>query len=177
MTQKAPEFGEPLEAEAVAACFSLSTADLLAGYPPQVVSTGAPFLIVPALDIEVLKKAEMQRDALRALCTRTGASCAYMFCPGGFAPDVDLHGRFFGPDNANEDPYTGSAGGSAGAYVVHHGLLEGPELTLEQGNIIGRPGIGTLIIAGGPGNVTGVQLGGAAVKVLDGHFFMEESDG
>ena len=174
MTQKKPEYGEPLAAEEVAACFSLTAADLLDGYPPQVVSTGAPFLLVPARNVEVLKKAEMQRDALRTLCTRSGASCAYMFCPGGFAPGADLHGRFFGPDNANEDPYTGSAGGGAGAHGVHHGLLAGPEITLEQGHIIDRPGIGVLRIEGGPGNVTGVQLGGAAVKVLDGHFFVDE---
>ena len=174
MTQRVPDFGETLTAEEVAACFSLSADDLLEGYAPQVVSTGVPFLLVPARNIEVLKKADMQRDTLRALCARVGAANAYMFCPGGFERDADLHARFFGPDNANEDPYTGSAGGCAGAYGVHHGLLAGPEITLEQGHIIDRPGIGVLRIEGGPGNVTGVQLGGAAVKVLDGHFFVDE---
>ena len=175
MTQQTPTFGAQFKAEAVAPCFNLARSDLRDDCPPQVVGTGVPFLIVPARDVDVLKKVKMDREALGALCAQAGVSAAFMFCLGGLAPEADTHARLFDPHGTMEDPFTGSASGAMGSYVVHYGLKPGPRLVAEQGHFVERPGQGVLEIEGGPESITAVRLGGAAVKVMEGTFFITET--
>lgn len=177
MTQQAPTFGQQFAPRQVAPCFGLVASDLRADCPPQVVGTGVPFLIVPAKDVQVLGRVEMEREALAALCDRAGVSAAFMFSIGGFEPDADTHARLFDPRGTMEDPFTGSASGAMGAYVVHYGLKPGPTLAAEQGQFVGRPGRGMLEILGSPEQIESVRLSGAAVKVLEGAFLIaDDSD-
>ena len=175
MTQQPPTFGRKFTAEEVAPCFSLEVSDLRPDCSPQVVGTGVPFLIVPARDLEVLKKVKMKRDALARLCENAAVSAAFMFCLGGFEPEADTHARLFDPHGALEDPFTGSASGAMGSFIVHHGLRTGPELVAEQGHFVGRPGRGVLEILGTPAKIEAVRLGGAGVKVLEGTLFVAEA--
>jgi trans-2,3-dihydro-3-hydroxyanthranilate isomerase len=168
MTHQVPTFGRRFTAEQVAPCFNLDIGDLRPDCPSQIVSTGSPFLIVPALDVSVLGRVEMDRKTLSALCASAGVSAAFMFSIGGFDPSVDTHARLFDPNGAAEDPFTGSASGAMGAYAVHYGLKPGPSLVAEQGHFVGRPGRGYLEIIGTPQKIETVRLGGAAVKVMEG---------
>jgi len=172
MTHQVPTFGQCFTAEQVAPCFHLDVSDLRSDCPPQVVSTGVPFLIVPALDVGVLGKAQMDRKALSALCERASVSAVFMFSIGGFQPMADTHARLFDPDGAAEDPFTGSASGAMGAYAVYYELKQGPSLVAEQGHFVGRPGMGLLEIVGPPHQIESIRLGGAAVKVLEGSVFI-----
>lgn len=168
MTHKPPTFGKRFPAEQVALALNLDAADLRPDCPSQVVSTGVPFLIVPACDVGVLERIQMDRDALATLCDSAGVSAAFCFSVGGLDPAVDTHARFFDPRGTAEDPFTGSASGAMGAYAVHHGLKPGPTLIAEQGHFVGRPGQGVLEIVGPPDDIQTVRLGGAAVKVMEG---------
>lgn len=168
MTQQVPSFGVSFTAERVAGCFGLSPDDLREDCVPQVVSTGVGFLIVPARDVATLGKVRMDRQMLAELCQEAGVSAAFMFSLGGFSPEADTHARLFDPQGTNEDPYTGSAAGAMGGYIVYHGLKPGHKLVAEQGHFVGRPGEGLLEIDGKRGSIDRVRLGGAAVKVLDG---------
>jgi trans-2,3-dihydro-3-hydroxyanthranilate isomerase len=168
MTQAAPQFGAQFAAAEVAPCLGLAAADLLPQPAPQVVSTGVPFLMVPARDLEVLKKAQMDRPRLRALLARAKVSAAFLFCLQGFDPGSDTHARFFDPDGTMEDPFTGSAAGGMGAYLVRHGLKSGPLLHIEQGHLLGRPGYGQLEVRGHGENIQGIKLSGSAVKTVEG---------
>ncbi|MCP4544004.1 MAG: PhzF family phenazine biosynthesis protein [Chloroflexi bacterium] len=172
MTQQPPTFGPQFTAEETAPCFSLAVSDLRPDCLPQIVGTGVSFLIVPARDVEVLGKIKMNRAALAALCARGGVHGAFVFSIGGFDLQVDTHARLFNPHGAGEDPFTGSASGAMGAYVVHYGLKPGPKLVAEQGHFVGRPGQGVLEIGGTPDEITSVRLGGAAVKTLEGTLFV-----
>jgi trans-2,3-dihydro-3-hydroxyanthranilate isomerase len=171
MTQQAPFFGARLEREAVAPCLGLSPEDIRADTPVQVVSTGVPFLIVPAVDLAVLK-VEMDRPRLSQLLCSVGVSTAFLFCLGGFSKDSDTHARLLDPNGTTEDPFTGSASGCMGAYIVTYGLKVGPLFRIEQGHILGRPGYGTLEVLGTPERISSIRLGGAAVKVMEGAFFV-----
>ena len=173
MTQRPPVFGATFAAADVAACFRLQPSDLRPDCPPQVVSTGVPFLLVPAASLELLGRVEMDRPALAALCDRAGVSAAFMFCLRGFSPEADTHARLLDPRGASEDPYTGSAAGCMGVYVVRYGLRPGPVLVAEQGHFVGRPGVGVLEVTGSPAGVESIRLGGAAVKVMEGVFYVE----
>jgi trans-2,3-dihydro-3-hydroxyanthranilate isomerase len=172
MTQKAPVFTKTFSIEETAPCFGLSAADFRSDCPIQVVSTGVAFLIIPVANLEVLKKVCMDRELLGKLTAKADVNAAFMFCLGGFDSQADTHARLFDPHGTMEDPYTGSAAGCMGAYVVHYGLKKGPYLYAEQGHFVQRPGLGTLEIQGKTGDVHLVKLGGAAVKVLDGQIFI-----
>jgi trans-2,3-dihydro-3-hydroxyanthranilate isomerase len=172
MTQQKPVFGQIFTATETASCLSLDISDLLTDPAPQVVSTGVPFLIVPARDVAALQKVQMQRDALVALCARAGVNAAFMFCLGGYTGEADTAARLLDPQGTSEDPYTGSATGCLGAYVVQYGLRPGPRLVAEQGHPLGRPGCGELEIVGSPGDIQAVRLGGAAVRSLEGRLLV-----
>jgi trans-2,3-dihydro-3-hydroxyanthranilate isomerase len=173
LTQQPPRFLGRIEAKEVAPCFALEVSDLRSDCPPQVVSTGVPFLVVPVCDLEVLGRVQMKRDLLADLCDRNGVSAAFMFCLGGFRPGVDTHARLFDPRSLIEDPFTGSATGAMGAYVIHYGLRPGPTIVAEQGHYVGRPGEGILEIVDAQNGVETVKLGGTAVRVLEGLIFVE----
>jgi trans-2,3-dihydro-3-hydroxyanthranilate isomerase len=176
MSQPEPEFGEEIGMEEVGLCFDLGPAEIPAGLPAQVISTGVPFLIAPVRDLGVLKKVEMDRPRLRELLKRCGAAAAFLFCIGGFSRKADTHARFFNPDGTMEDPFTGSASGCMGAYVIDRGLKPGPILTIEQGHIMGRPGEGELEIRKDKGKITGIRLGGSAVMTLEGTITVETEE-
>ena len=171
MTQLAPTFGKTFTAAESAPCFSLENSDLRSDCPPQVVSTGVAFLIVPAIGIQTLNKARMNRQVLEQLCEKAGVSSALLFCIGGYSTESDTHARLFDPNSSIEDPFTGSAAGCMGAYVVYYGLQNGPRLIAEQGHFVNRPGKGTLEIVGHPSKIETVKLAGSAVKVLDGFLY------
>lgn len=174
MTQAAPTFGSTFTAAEIASCYGLQESDLLAGCPAQVVSTGSAFLIVPAQSVEVLGKVVMDRPRLAALLDGAGVGASFMFSLGGFDPQADTHARMFDPRNPGEDPYTGSAAGCMGAYIVHYGLKPGPRLVAEQGHFVGRPGLGVLDIRSENGHVTGVRLAGQAVRTMEGAILVRE---
>jgi trans-2,3-dihydro-3-hydroxyanthranilate isomerase len=68
----------------------------------------------------------------------------------------------------HEDPATGSAGGSLGAYLVQHGkLAEGETLDILQGVEMGRPSeIRVEVSREGPALVP--RVSGTAVPVFEG---------
>jgi trans-2,3-dihydro-3-hydroxyanthranilate isomerase len=67
-----------------------------------------------------------------------------------------------------EDPATGSAGGSLGAYLVQHGQLRpSEELTILQGVEMGRPREIRVVVASERGKLT-PQVSGSAVRVFEG---------
>jgi trans-2,3-dihydro-3-hydroxyanthranilate isomerase len=168
MTQQPPIFGRTFSREEVAPCFGLSVEDLREDCLPQVVSTGVPFLIVAVRELAVLERLDTDRARATQLVAQAGVDAALLFSLGGFSPEADTHARLVNPRDASEDPFTGSASGCMGAYVVHHGLKAGPFLHLEQGHLIGRPGTGILEVEGNPRQITGIRLSGAAVKVMEG---------
>jgi trans-2,3-dihydro-3-hydroxyanthranilate isomerase len=172
MTQQLPTYGMTFEAQEVSSCLGLQKEDLRTDCPSQVVSTGVPFLMVPVTGVDVLGKVKMDRDKLAKLVDKAGVPAAYLFSLGGFMKEADTHARFFDPRGTSEDPYTGSAAGAMGCYVIKYGLKKGPVLLAEQGNFVNRPGEGLIEIKGNPEKIESVQLGGAGVKVLEGKFLV-----
>ncbi|UCF97096.1 MAG: PhzF family phenazine biosynthesis protein [Spirochaetaceae bacterium] len=168
MCQGEPVFGKEYGGDEICPCFNLEQAELLQQLPAQVISTGVPFLIVPVRDLEVLKNVEMDRPRLRELLHRAGAAAAFLFCLQGFDEGSDTHARLLDPDGTMEDPFTGSASGCMGAYIIARGLKPGPVLNIEQGHLMGRPGEGELEIGRENDIITGIRLGGTAVKTLEG---------
>jgi trans-2,3-dihydro-3-hydroxyanthranilate isomerase len=173
MTQKKPQFGHTFDQAQVARVFGLSTDDLDPRFPPQVVSTGTPQLMVLVKSLDVLRRIRADAYALTEFSQRGEFFSVHLFCLGGIGPNADTHARHFAPEaGIAEDPFTGSASGGMGAYLVHHGVKPGPWFHIEQGHLCGRPGEGDIEVIGPRQDIRTVKVGGPAITVMRGELFL-----
>lgn len=167
MEQPAPTFGPALDPAALAERLrdAIGVAAVAAAPPPQVVSSGNPFLFVP-VDPDLLAHLSVNAESLEALLADTGAMGLYPFTDRRTAlPDSDVHGRMFAPGaGVAEDPATGSAAGPLAAYLVRHGVAEpGERIVIEQGFELGRPSLMYARVGGTKERITTLHVGGRAV--------------
>lgn len=170
-TQAPPEFGPVVADRAkVAAALGLTTSDLHAELPIQMVSTGLPWLLVPLRDSAAL-------DEVRPnLAMFQGKDAVhyniYPFALGPADRTATSEARGF-PTREFEDPVTGSASGCLGAYLVHHRVVKPvggtAAFTHHQGRHLQRPGVVRIEVdTDAKGAPQVVRVGGAAVPVLSG---------
>ncbi len=121
--------------------------------------------MVPLRRRAVLKRIHMDMHALKKVIT-DAAVLAYCFALGA-------RGKAFArgmiPWELHEDPATGSAGGSLGAYLVRHGrLAAGQTLEILQGVEMGRPSRIRVEVREERGKLV-PRVSGSAVSILEGH--------
>lgn len=176
MTQSLPEFGaEVSDLDALGAAIGADRHAIDDAPPPQVVSTALPQLMVPLRSRAVLARLPSggAGAALTDLLRRSGTDCAMLYALAG-GGEVTAHCRMFAPGlGVTEDPATGSAAGALGAHLVRHGRVRAESgiaaMTFDQGHEVGRPSrIRVAVAVDGAGEITRVQVGGAAVRVIEG---------
>ncbi len=178
MTQRAPEFGPEVSAEAVARAVSLDPQDIVA--PPQVVSTGLPFCITLLRDRAALERARIDIAGLEALAVQTGAGGADLVEPflvtlGGATDAGDTFSRLIlAPPSPPEDPFTGSATGAMAAYLWQRGLLAKESFVAEQGHGMGRAGQARVTRQGPADAMTGVRVAGSGFVLMRGQVNLTE---
>ncbi|HEV2385805.1 MAG TPA: PhzF family phenazine biosynthesis protein [Candidatus Acidoferrales bacterium] len=164
MTQRPARFRPArLDRRGLAAALGLRGGDLDPRLPVEFVSTGIFNLMVPLANRVALGRIDMEVRSLRRILGDDGVM-AYCFVPQG----RQAHARGMLPWGLAEDPATGSAAGSLGAYLVQHGrLAAGKTLRIVQGVRMGRPS--EIYV-----NVTEKRtrlvprVSGAAVRILEG---------
>ena len=165
MTQMEASF-KPMKFKkaALAKTLGLGLKDFDAHLEPECVSTGIFNLMVPLRNHAALSKIAMNMFELRKLLGKN-TTMAYCFVLGG---NSQVSSRGMLPWEIYEDPATGSAAGSLGAYLVKHGkLAPGHTLSILQGQEMGRPShIEVEVTRAGKKLVP--RVSGAAVKVLEG---------
>jgi trans-2,3-dihydro-3-hydroxyanthranilate isomerase len=196
MTQRDPEFGEFLAPSEVAALTSLDEQDFDPALPPQIVSTGTAFAVVPLRSELALQRLKVRQDEATAFLRARGARWFYVLgpvaCPNKSAASASLSEPSAAlPDwrarmqfNGGEDPATGSAAGCAISYLVRHGAVaSGQTIHLRQGIEIGRPSDiflnaslttreATPSREPSEAKVTQVHVGGSTVLVAKGRLFL-----
>ncbi len=166
MTQKPAQFRAARFSRAgLAQALGLRQSDLDATLAPEFVSTGIFNLMVPLARRSALAKIQMDVYALKKLMGNSGVM-AYCFALGS-------RGRAFArgmlPWELNEDPATGSAGGSLGAYLVHHKRLDtGKLLEILQGVEMGRPSEIDVVVKEEAGKLV-PRVSGSAVPIWEGY--------
>jgi trans-2,3-dihydro-3-hydroxyanthranilate isomerase len=143
MTQAEPvtSAGVP-DREALAQALGLERSALDAfGLDPQVISTGATHLLVPARGINDLARVTVDAERLTAVAKPLGCEGCYLFCLEPREHGSAAHARAFFPGiGIAEDPATGSAAGPLAAYLVARQLAPaGKWMIIEQGDEMGRP--------------------------------------
>jgi trans-2,3-dihydro-3-hydroxyanthranilate isomerase len=166
MTQKPARFTRaPFTRAALATALGLKPSDLAPSLPVEFASTGISNLMVPLSRRAVLPKIQMNMRALAHLISPHG-TMAYCFALNGRGR---AYARGMVPWGIVEDPATGSAGGSLGAYLVHHGQLKPSEtLSITQGVEMGRPSEIQVEVAEERGKLT-PKVSGSAVRIFEGH--------
>ena len=135
-------------------------------HAPVQASLGLAFVLVELADRAALAAAQPVIEACRrgAMLHPAGLDFAiFAYVRNGEA----IEARMFAPlDNMPEDPATGSASATLGAFLAQ--LTQGPQrLAISQGVDMGRPSqIGVLVGAGG------VTVTGQAVKTMAGRLFL-----
>jgi len=165
MTQKpARFFPARLSRATLMQSLGLRTADMNLSLPLEYVSTGIFNLMVPLGSRAALKRIRLDLHSLGELISGRGvlAYCFVMGRPGkAFA-------RGMIPWELVEDPATGSAGGSLGAYLVRHGKLRsGERLEILQGVEMGRPSRIQVRVMERAGQLL-PEVSGSAVRILEG---------
>ena len=154
-------------ADLVAATLGLTAADLrLDRHAPVQASLGLAFVFVELADRAALARARPQIDAIRTAAAAYPAGldfAVFCYCRDGETVDA----RMFAPlDNVPEDPATGSASATLGAFLAS--LPGGPRrLAIAQGDDMGRPS--RIAVSVGP---SGVTVAGQAVKVMAGTLYL-----
>jgi len=86
MTQRDPEFGAELDAKEVARLTGLNPDDLDPALPPQTVSTGTAFAIVPVRSAEALARLRVDHHETTPWLRERGARWFYVLGPTGERP-------------------------------------------------------------------------------------------
>jgi trans-2,3-dihydro-3-hydroxyanthranilate isomerase len=170
MRQNAPEFGGEVDPALVAAAIGLTTGDIIA--PPQLVSTGLPFVITLLEDRTALSLAKLNASAVERMNESIGGDDVmepFLCTLGGFTDAGDTAARLLLlPPSPPEDPFTGSATGAMASYLWKHGLIEGPEFVAEQGHMLGRPGRADVRVIGPRDAIEAVEVAGAGHILMSG---------
>lgn len=142
--------------------------------PIQTSSTGIRAMDVPVASLDALSRININSSLLTEIYTRSGAIGCYAFCFETKETTSKVHARFFAPDDGiTEDPATGSAAGSLGGYLLHHGIVEASTFVIEQGDFMSRPSRITVQVDGSKSRVERVRVGGRACVVAKGELFVD----
>jgi trans-2,3-dihydro-3-hydroxyanthranilate isomerase len=163
MLQEPPWFGPELGAAEVLAMAGLGPDDAAPELPVQVVSTGAPQVIVPVTDAAVLARALPDYDAIGGLLAAHDAIVYYLVAIDGSRVRAR---SFLRTAEMGEDPATGAAAGPLCAYVAQRTGVEAVEI--DQGVEMGRPSRLRASVEDDR-----VRVGGDAVVVVDGTVFLD----
>ncbi|QXA06514.1 PhzF family isomerase [Acinetobacter pittii] len=170
MTQGRVEFLSPFNASQrseLASALGVSESDF-ADLPIQVVTTGHSKVMVPMRSRSKLDGLTPNNEKLKAISAEIGCNGFFPFVLEGSRQEPITYGRMFAPAiGINEDPVTGNANGPAGAYLVHHDLIECDQKVTYwgyQGLAIEKPGR-VLVTVEKTDSILHVSIAGQAVLV------------
>jgi trans-2,3-dihydro-3-hydroxyanthranilate isomerase len=157
-------FPARLPSKALMGALGLRVKDLHSSLPLEYVSTGIFNLMVPLASRAVLKRIHLDIHELADLMAGKG-TMAYCFALGKRG---EVFSRGMIPWELHEDPATGSAAGSLGAYLVQHGKLSpGERLEILQGVEMKRPSHIRVEVSGDSGKLV-PRVSGTAVRIFEG---------
>ncbi len=140
MTQKDPVFGGIVEdRSAVCELLRLTTTDLDAALPIQIVQTNVHAFMIPCASAQVLEAIKPDFPALIAFTKDKPYHSVYCFAPSPHG-NYDLLARSFAPTvGVDEDPATGVAAGPLACYADKY-LYDGQkkQIKINQGMWMGK---------------------------------------
>jgi trans-2,3-dihydro-3-hydroxyanthranilate isomerase len=173
MRQVEPTFGkERFDANELSKVLGIEPGDIDPRFPIVEVSTGVPFIIVPLLNLDAVKRCRVDGKSYRELLRKVGEEGILVFSPEAREAGDDLSVRVFVEAfGVSEDAATGSGNGCLAAYLSHYKYFRSGEVDakVDQGHEIGRPSR-IYLRAHEEGGKLRVSVGGRVATVGTGKF-------
>lgn len=120
---------------------TVTAADLHPSYPPRLAFAGNTHPVIVLADRTIFDSFTFDPDAMRSLMDEQGWAGTVTILR--VINPAELEARnLFPVGTMDEDPATGSAAASVGAYLRELGLVEVPErISIHQGRHVGRPSL------------------------------------
>ncbi len=146
-------------------------------FQTRLVSVDRPYLIVPLLSQEAVRRARFSMEAWsQSSAPGMAAQEIFLFSGRTSERDTDFHGRLLGPNiGANEDPPIGSVMPSFGAYLgEHEDVREGTyTFTIDRGTRDGRRSVLSIEADYHPNKPVKLRVGGEVVLVAECQLLLE----
>jgi len=171
-TPKIPEKGDSPTKEEIAKAVSLDVSDFVPTQNPLSFSCGLPFLFVPIISLEKLKRATLNQEHWENYISQSWAPQIYLFTKETQLSTSDFHARMFAPAlGISEDPATGSAVAALAGYISEYIEKNDGTFTyvVEQGFEINRPSIIEMSYTQKNQKIESVKIKGNAVIFSEGH--------
>lgn len=149
--------------DAILELLALQRSDLSAAYPPRISLAGNQHPVLVLSDAEVFDRFRFEPLPMRKLMDRKGWTGTVTILLPRSANEFEARNLF--PVGAIvEDPATGSAAASVGAYIRALGTLPVPaELVIRQGRHIGRPSVLNVFVP----EAGGITVSGTAIRIAE----------
>lgn len=141
LTAPPVQLGKTCAVDRIAPALDLDPSDLDEKAPVQAADAGIRVTIVPLRGLTALRRAWLDRDLFAPLEREGIPAAVYLFSTEPRREGNDVSARFFfHAHGVREDPATGSATACFGAWLLEHGALGAPPLSLriEQGDEMQR---------------------------------------
>ncbi len=170
---KLPEAGPPPPTrQTLAEILSLEPEDIIGGTtPPQALSSGIPFLLVPLRSRDAVARTRIRMDRWEAVLKGYWAADIMVWAKDAELPGHDIRARMFAPGmSVPEDPATGSACAVLAGYMAGRDHLADGTLrwVVEQGFEMGRPSLIEIEADKVGGVLTAIRVGGSSVLMAEG---------
>jgi trans-2,3-dihydro-3-hydroxyanthranilate isomerase len=143
MRQVEPTFGkERFTAKELSKVLGIRPDDIDPRFPIVEVSTGMPFIIVPLVNLDAVKRCRVRGKSYDEFLKKIGQEGILVFSPEAREAGNDLSVRVFvDAIGVPEDAATGSGNGCLAAYLSHYKYFQSEEVDakVDQGHEIGRP--------------------------------------
>ena len=173
MRQVEPTFGKgQFDAKELSKVLGIRPDDIDPRFPMAEVSTGVPFIIVPLLSLDAVKRCRIDGKSCGELLQRVGEEGILVFSPEAREAGDDLSVRVFVEAfGVPEDAATGSGNGCLAAYLSHCRYFGSEEVDakVDQGHEIGWPSR-IYLNARKEGGKLRVSVGGRVASVGVGKF-------
>ena len=139
-------------------------------HKPMLLKGSSIWAYVPVANLEAMSKLRVAPSHWARAFTDRGTDGVYVYSRQCVRGNASFHARMFAPDlGIPEDPATGSAAGSAAAWLVAHKVVKsGERVMIEQGREMNRPGELFVSAEELGEQITNVRVGGHAVQVATG---------
>ncbi|QLG39053.1 PhzF family phenazine biosynthesis protein [Paenibacillus sp. E222] len=170
LSQTLPEFGELIDRQDIADSLSISTHDLHAELPVQIVSTGLRDILIAVNHVDVLSKIIPDLQLIAKMSKANHVVGYHVFA---LEPDEEstlAECRNFAPlYDIPEESATGTSNGALLCYLHKYNQLSDPHdttYTIRQGYTMDRPSeIRARLTLGISNEITKIQVGGVAVHI------------
>ncbi len=160
----------------LAGLLGLKQSDISDAHPVTTALGDFVHMIVPVNRLAAIQSIQPDFTAITAYCRENGIETLACFSAQTAQTGYDFHVRDFCPAvGVPESAAAGTTNAALATYWYHHGFLAKngvglDTIKVEQGMELGRPSAIHTTLHSKSGEITRIQVGGVARKVIEGHF-------